>query len=73
MVHLAIEFSTVHATLNFRVVQVDQFPDQAAKAGVRSTPTLILPGRIPLAGNLPAPHFAYHLWLCGRQDDPLGP
>lgn len=62
MVHLAISFSTMTSRLRFRVIQTDQYPLRAEQVGVRSTPTLVLPNGRAVAGNLPARHFAFHVW-----------
>lgn len=62
MVHLAISWSHFVPKLGFRIIQTEEYPGWAEKSGVKSTPTLVLPGQPPHAGNLPATHLAFYLW-----------
>lgn len=62
MVHLAVVIGRINPVIRFRVIQVDQFPEQAEKAGVKSTPTLVVDPLPPHAGNLPSHHLVFYLW-----------
>ncbi|NMP22301.1 hypothetical protein [Sulfobacillus harzensis] len=52
----------------FRIIQTDQFPDLAEKAGVQSTPTLILANGSRWASSLPEPHLAFLVWQAANPE-----
>ncbi len=66
MVHLAIELGTANPRLQFRIIQVHEFPQLAETAGVQSTPTLVVDGQPPRPGNLPPNHVIYYLWRASK-------
>lgn len=62
MVHLAIQLGRANPRLHFRIIQRDEYPERAEKAGVLATPTLVVPPLAPLAGNRPPAHVLFWLW-----------
>lgn len=65
MVHLAISLAACCPRLSFRVIQIGEHPQWAESEGVLATPSLVIPGQPPHAGNLPPAHVAYYLWQAG--------
>ncbi|MCL5116842.1 MAG: hypothetical protein M1272_06805 [Firmicutes bacterium] len=67
MVHLVIAASRINPLLQFRIIQADQYPHEAERAGVQSTPTLAIPPDRRLSGNLPPAHLVFYLWEAATQ------
>ncbi len=67
MVHLVITIATVNTKLSFRIIQVHQFPQRAARNQVNATPTLVVPGQPPRIGNLPPNHAIFYLWQAANR------
>lgn len=73
MIHRAIQVAALQARVTFDVIPVDQFPDVAEAARIRSTPSLYDPttGQT-LAANVPPAHLAAWLYQTAFSGLPAG-
>ncbi|MCY0878862.1 MAG: hypothetical protein OWU84_07980 [Firmicutes bacterium] len=61
MVHLLLDAAALNGALRGRIIQIDEFGDDARRRHIRRTPTVVAHGT-QLSGNVPAATLAAFLW-----------